>query len=279
MTFDIQRYLNNSRRLDTSDIDWDDVPNHPLSRGERAFLQYAMDVEDHTIVYLKELLATDVVRDPDVTAFLSCWAYEEHFHGLALERFLAAYEGADAPQRDMDARLAREGRFRRAAKRIAMPLIGRLSPDFAATHMTWGAVNELTTLTGYEQIIRKSQHPILKDLLGRIVKDERRHFAFYLNQAAERLGADTRNQRLTRRLMERAWSPVGTTVYDPIKIDEVSLYAFGDAEGRAAIEAANATIAKLPGMDGWTKLQDDVAAGAERHRRILSARKRSAPAA
>ena len=28
--------------------------------------------------------------------------------------------------------------------------------DFAAIHMMWGAVNELTTLTGYHALIRRS---------------------------------------------------------------------------------------------------------------------------
>ena len=31
--------------------------------------------------------------------------------------------------------------------------------------MTWGAVNELTTLTGYYALIRRSDHPVLHQLL------------------------------------------------------------------------------------------------------------------
>ena len=48
------------------------------------------DVEIHTIIYLRELLATRAVDEPDVATFLACWVYEETFHGLALARFLEA---------------------------------------------------------------------------------------------------------------------------------------------------------------------------------------------
>ena len=36
--------------------------------------------------------------------------------------------------------------------------------DFVALHMTWGAINELTTLTGYYQLIRRSKHPVLHQI-------------------------------------------------------------------------------------------------------------------
>ena len=262
--FDIDQYLRITQRVKIDDLDWDAVPDHPLNDGERSFLHFAMNVEDHTIVYLKELLSTRVIRDPEVTAFLSCWAYEEYFHGEALERFLVAHDGPQAPGRDVDARFEREGRFKRGVKKVAMPFLSAASPDFSAVHMTWGATNELTTLNAYEQIARKSEHPVLKELLGRIVKDERRHFAFYYQQAQKRLEAHPRMQKINRFLMDRAWSPVGTTVHDPLQIDEVSNYAFGDDEGRKALAAANETIAQLPGMAGWRALEGQVLAGAER---------------
>ena len=47
-----------------------------------------MDIETHTSVYLRDLLATPAAYEPDVTAFLSCWVYEELWHGEAFSRFL-----------------------------------------------------------------------------------------------------------------------------------------------------------------------------------------------
>jgi hypothetical protein len=32
-----------------------------------------MDIETHTSIYLRDLLATPAAYEPDVTAFLSCW--------------------------------------------------------------------------------------------------------------------------------------------------------------------------------------------------------------
>jgi hypothetical protein len=32
--FDIDRYLRNSKRLDLSELPWDDIPNHRLSDGD-----------------------------------------------------------------------------------------------------------------------------------------------------------------------------------------------------------------------------------------------------
>ena len=32
--FDIDRYMRASKRLDLSEVDWDDIPNHELSDGD-----------------------------------------------------------------------------------------------------------------------------------------------------------------------------------------------------------------------------------------------------
>lgn len=47
-------------------------------------------VEGYTIVYLRELLATPIVDDPEMAAFLACWFYEESAHSRALARVLEA---------------------------------------------------------------------------------------------------------------------------------------------------------------------------------------------
>jgi hypothetical protein len=89
--FDIDRYLRNSKRLDLSGIDWKDVPNHPLSDGDIMCMHYMMDIETHTVIYLRDLLATRAANDPYVTGFLACWVYEELWHGEAFSDFLRAY--------------------------------------------------------------------------------------------------------------------------------------------------------------------------------------------
>ena len=71
--------------------------------------------------------------------------------------------------------------------------------------MTWGAVNELGTLTGYHRIVAKTEHPILIQLLQAIIKDERRHFAFYRTQARMRLA----RSRQARTIAVGDGAPVG----------------------------------------------------------------------
>ena len=37
--FDLDRYLRNSKKVDLSGIDWEEIPNHPLSNGDVMCLQ------------------------------------------------------------------------------------------------------------------------------------------------------------------------------------------------------------------------------------------------
>ena len=52
----------------------------------------------------------------------------------------------------------------RALKRMLGPVVSAATPDFAAVHMTWGAINELTTLTAYGRMMKTTQNPILAEL-------------------------------------------------------------------------------------------------------------------
>ncbi len=64
--------------------------------------------------------------------------------------------------------------------------------------MTWGAVNEWSTRTGYARLIEREDHPVLAELLRRIMRQETRHVGFYVGQARDRLAASRRARRLTR---------------------------------------------------------------------------------
>src|SRR2546428_6638275 len=90
LAFDLETYVARSGALDLSAIAWADVPRYALPPEAVRTLRYMQDVESHTIVYLRALLATRAIDDPEVATFLACWLYEETFHGLALDRFLAA---------------------------------------------------------------------------------------------------------------------------------------------------------------------------------------------
>jgi hypothetical protein len=136
--------------------------------------------------------------------------------------------------------------------------------DFVSIHMTWGAVNELTTLTAYHRLIARTDHPILVQLLQAIIKDERRHFAFYRAQARARLARSSQARRITRWSLDHLWAPVGTGVRPQCETDFVVTFLFGDAEGAVALKEMDDTIGELPGLGGTQLLTDAAVAAAAR---------------
>jgi len=246
--FELDRYLRASKRLDLTGIDFDRVSEHPLSEAEIRCLTYMMDIERHTVIYLRDLLSTRAAKDPDVTAFLSMWVYEEFWHGEAIGAFLRA-AGFDYPT----TRTAEIRAYADAGKALVnglKMLAGKVIPEFVAVHMTWGAMNEISTLYGYHQMIARTQHPILIELLGRIIKDERRHFAFYYNQARARMEGNRRAQRLVRWALGSFWMPVGTGVRPQEETDYVVCRLFGDDDGLATTVEMEQEMSKLPGLGG-----------------------------
>jgi rubrerythrin len=245
----IDRYLGHSKALDLTGIDFNDVPNHPLRSDEIQALTYFMDVESNTIVYLKELLSTPAIEVPEIQAFLSCWAYEEFFHGAALKQFLRS---AGVPvDEDRTANVAKTKGIVHHLRTIAQTLLAKWAGKrFIGVHMTWGAVNELTTAEGYLRLIAKTDHPILKELLTRIMKDERRHYAFYFREAQERL-ADPKTAWLTSTLIRRFFEPVGADIRSLDEVDAVTLYVLGDEEGQEVVRSIDKRIGTLPGLEGF----------------------------
>src|SRR6202795_5191310 len=71
-TFDLDAYVARSGALDLDAIPWDEVARHPLPPQAARTLRYMQDIESHTIIYLRSLLATRAVDDPDVATFLAC---------------------------------------------------------------------------------------------------------------------------------------------------------------------------------------------------------------
>src|SRR5882672_10307099 len=242
--FDLDHYVSRSRALDLSDIRWDDVPRHPLSAEAVRTLRYMQDIESHTIIYLRTLLSTRAIDDPEVATFLACWLYEETFHGIALRRFL---EAAGHPVGTRERPRGQEPLSQRI-EAAATAMLSRAWPDFCAVHMTWGAINELTTLTGYRRLATVAGHPVLSELLDRIVLDESRHFFFYYRQAEIRMQRRA-VARTARFLVDRFWAPVGSGVQPAAELRFLATYLFGGPDGRAAARKVDETIRRLPGFE------------------------------
>jgi rubrerythrin len=243
-TFDIAAYLQRSRALDLTGIEWDAVRRHPLRPEAVRTLRYMQDIESHTIIYLRTLLSTRAVDDPDIAAFLACWVYEETYHGRALARFLEAAGHATfaRPAR------SRVGLAEGLRTRVTQ-VLARAWPDFVAVHMTWGAINELTTYLGYQRLAELADHPVLAEILARIMRDELRHFSFYYHEAEKRLRRPS-TARIARALVDRFWEPVGSAEQPAEETRFLATYLFSGPAGRAAARRVDEKIRRLPGFAG-----------------------------
>jgi hypothetical protein len=249
VSFDLADYKVRTAKLDDRDIDMDAFRRTPLDANTLRCLRYMHDVEFHTICYLRDLLLTPAHKDPDVTAFLSFWSYEEFWHGEAIGKVLAAHGEPFGEQRvgPMRHSLGLKDRLAPFSHMLGAALGGT---DYTAAHMTWGAINEWCTQAGYARLVAAADHPELTRLLSRIMKQEGRHIDFYATQAADRLAASRRAQRLTRFALRKFWAPVGTGVMPAIESRFLVGYLFDGPSGLEAVRRIDRRVDRLAGLDG-----------------------------
>ncbi|MGD9703165.1 MAG: ferritin-like domain-containing protein [Acidimicrobiia bacterium] len=249
MHIDIDAYRALVSPVRVDDIDFDAFRDEPLAPPVRQCLRYMHDVELHTVCYLRDLLVTSAHRDPTITTFLTFWSFEEYWHGAAISRVLAAHGEARG-----DADVRRLRRSRRVREGIQPLLHGAASAvsgrAIGAVHMTWGAVNEWTTQAGYSMLARRADHPVLSELLRRIMRQEGRHIDFYASQATDRLAGSRTAQRLTRLALRRFWAPVGSDLMGEDETRHLIGYLFDGDDGREMAARIDRRIDRLPGLSG-----------------------------
>jgi hypothetical protein len=243
----IDSYKTRAGRLDLGGIDFDDFRDQPLPSDALRSLRYMHDVEHHTVCYLRDLLLTPAHQDPAITSFLSCWVFEEMWHGEAIGQVLEAHgEEAGAPR---IAALRHGHRRRQAASTFSTiasaAFAGRA---FIALHMTWGAINEWTTQDGYSRLAETAGHPTLRELLRRIMKQEGGHIDFYASEAARRLGDNPKAQKLTRFALSHWWRPVGSGVMPKHEVGFLINYLFDGNRGADVLARIDRRIDRLPGQ-------------------------------
>jgi hypothetical protein len=251
LEFDVEKYVRNSKRVDISDIDLSQASRYPVSDDEVRALTYMCDIESHTIVYLRAILNTCAIEDPQTTSFLNCWAYEEFFHGRTIRMFLDEIGAPVSSTRMLEVQKASS--FTEWLKELGSSILCRFSRHFHGAYLTYGAISELSTLEGYGVMARRTQNPILAEVVRRLAKDERRHFSFYYNKA--RLELQARNaQRLTNFVIRYFWLPVGGGVKPDSEVSWILSFILGDPEGSEIARRIDATIAKLPGLEWFNCL-------------------------
>src|SRR5439155_13636973 len=135
--FDLDAWVARSGALDLDAIPWADVAKHEVAPDAVRTLTYMQDIERHTIIYLRSLLATRAVDDPEVSTFLACWLHEETFHGIALSRFLEAAGHAVPPRPKPHGHES----FAQWLEARVTALLSRAWGNFCAVHMPGGAIN------------------------------------------------------------------------------------------------------------------------------------------
>lgn len=257
MAFNLDLYKERTARLYWEDLDFTVFESDRLGEDVLRCIRYMHDVEFHTVCYLRDLLLTPAHADPEITAFLSFWVYQEYWHGEALAGVLEAHGEPSGASRIASMRngLGIKDKFRPYIMSIGSSLIG---DDFVALHMSWGAINELTTQAGYAQLSRRAGSPILSALLSRIMKQEGLHIDFYYNQSMKRLTESRRSRTLTRAALSKFWKPVGAGVMSESETQHLGQFLFGDQVGQEALQRIDRKVDRLPGLAGLALLESAV---------------------
>ncbi len=244
-----RRFMSGSRPIDLDGIEWSAIPDHPIADDILRVLAYMQDVESHTVVFPGTIFSKRALEDEHVGPFLICWLYEEGMHGRALSKFL------DCAGHPVQPRIVQRTTVRDRVDRTVTRMMSAAWKDFLALHMTWGAVHECTTIQAYHRLSEQNGHPILNELLRRIIRDEARHFAFYMWQAERRL-ARPGVARIVRAIMNRFYTPVGASHQPDAQACWVSGFLFDGEDGRRAATHVDSSIARLPGFSDATLLWD-----------------------
>ena len=135
MQLDIETYKRHAGRVSVQDIDFDAFRTRPLDPASLRCLRYMHDVEHHTICYLRDLLVTPAHRDPEMTAFLTMWTFEEFWHGEAIAAVLAAHDEPAGRSRiaPLRAALGWKDRIAPMVHGLGSALVGA---SYTAVHMT-----------------------------------------------------------------------------------------------------------------------------------------------
>ena len=247
MAFDIERFVDLSKAVETSDLDWEYIKRVGISADEARILRYMADVESHTIIYLRDILSGHTAGDPEITQFMACWVYEETHHGRALDRFLAAC--GHAPESGRYTKVLATMSWQEHLEGFLTTNVPKLTPHFAATHMSWGAVDEMMAASAYTQLAYYTKNEELSKLLLRMAKDERRHQSFYYHQAEKRLQHPLA-QAICATALRVFWNPVGMGVGEANTLGLIGALLYDDERGREDLRRMDRLMAKLPGL-GW----------------------------
>lgn len=255
-------YQKGERIITKSFIDsvaWNQIKNHPIDEKFFPVLLYMRDVETMTTRYFDELMKSATGKEPVIREFMEQWATEEPVHGHLLSRFL---EEAGCPQEQDWKQKGFEGLTSsyRLRSKIQEWITLPFGKNFTSVHMSWGAIHEYSTLTGYRRLWELAGHPVLEHLLRAIAREEAKHAMFYWSVAYIQLKESPFRQQLARYLVEKFWRPVGEGVKTESESNVVIRTLFAGKDGIEQIRTyVNNRVAQLPGFETLTRVTDRIA--------------------
>jgi rubrerythrin len=248
---DIAQHIAVSDRVEIEDLDWNLARKHGLTAQEIEALKFFADIESQTVYYFLEVAKLQVARDPELLTFLTMWNYEEYFHSHAITRLLQECGVPIESATDRSTKVRANARFKAKLEDFLQQLMAKTMPRrFVALWMFWGALQECLTTQAYEEMIRQTKNPVLAEMFRRIAKQERRHFAYYFNQARLRLKDNPGGQRLCRFIARHFYAPVGSGVKTEAEAAELVARLFPNERIIEVMSYIERRMAQLPGMAG-----------------------------
>ncbi|HEY5927224.1 MAG TPA: hypothetical protein VIV11_36305 [Kofleriaceae bacterium] len=248
---DIAQHIAVSDRVEIDDLDWELARKHGLSEREVESLKFFADIESQTVYYFLEVAKLQVARDPELLTFLTMWNYEEYFHSHAITRLMQECGVKIETATERSTKVRAGARFKAKFEDFAQELIAKTMPKrFVSLWMFWGALQECLTMQAYEEVIRQTKNPVLAEMFRRIAKQERRHFAYYFNQARDRLKDNPQNQRFCRFIAKHFYAPVGSGVKTDAESAELVARLFPNDRIIEVMSYIERRMAQLPGMAG-----------------------------
>jgi hypothetical protein len=216
------------------------------------------DVEVLTDMYHRELRRTPTGKDPIISKFMDRWGVEEVFHGEIINRFLCE-AGIDSGENWISQVRAAVSRVYRMNTYLITTLTNLVGRQFTATHMTYGAIHEMSAMQGYRRLQKLADHPVLSQILNAIIREESAHTKFYASIARIELRKNEFARRLSRFVIDHFWAPVGQGSLAKARTQYAIATLFGGAEGREwADKTVTQRVRQLPGFSDLTRVTETV---------------------
>jgi hypothetical protein len=245
-------------------IPWQTVKDHPLDERFVPVLLYMRDVETLTDMYHREMLRTPTGKDPYISKFMERWGLEEVTHGEVLNRFLneAGYETDENWQTQVRRNVSN---IYNSYTYLLTTLTNFVGTKFTATHMTFGAIHEMSTAQGYRRMRALADHPVLTQILNAIIREEAAHTKFYWNIARLELRKNEYAQRIARFVIDHFYAPVGQGSLAKRRTEYAIGTLFGEDGAMKIIDkTVTQRVRELPGFAGITKINDSIGGMAQR---------------